>query len=191
MLPADTPRMRGAAICLNQDADLAPLLRTPVSIVAHESLRAKARKILETFGAQDESEQALRIVKLLLLFPQDSEDAERIRHPTVLSPDEQAREDLRLYFICNYMRPIRLDDAAHEFGKSRSGFCDYVKRITGKTLVECLMETRIEKACELLETTAASVAEVAESVGFADAAYFSRVFAREKKMSPLAWRRKA
>ena len=54
-----------------------------------------------------------------------------------------------------------------------------------------MTETRIEKACELLETTAASVAEVAERVGFADATYFSRVFAREKKMSPLAWRRKA
>ena len=37
----------------------------------------------------------------------------------------------------------------------------------------------------------ATLAEVAERVGFADAAYFSRVFAREKKMSPLAWRRKA
>lgn len=170
--------------------DLAPLLHTPVSIVSRGSLRAKAREILETLSAQGESEQALGIVRLLLLFAQVSADAERIRHPVVLSPDEQAREDLRLYFICNYMRPIRLDDAAREFGKSRSGFCDYVKRVTGKTLVACLMETRMEKACELLETTMASVAEIAERVGIDDAAYFSRVFSRHMGMSPVAWRRR-
>lgn len=170
--------------------DLAPLLHTPVSIVSRGSLRAKAREILETLSAQSESEQALGIVRLLLLFAQVSADAERIRHPVVLSPDEQAREDLRLYFICNYMRPIRLDDAAREFGKSRSGFCDYVKRVTGKTLVACLMETRMEKACELLETTMASVAEIAERVGIDDAAYFSRVFSRHMGMSPVAWRRR-
>lgn len=170
--------------------DLAPLLRTPVSIVAHGSLRAKARKMLETLSTQGESEQSLRIVKLLLLFSQASEDAERIRHPAVLAPEEQAREDLRLYFICNYMRPIRLDDAAREFGKSRSGFCDYVKRITGKTLVACLMETRMEKACELLTATTASVAEIAARVGIDDAAYFSRIFSRHMGMSPIAWRRR-
>lgn len=170
--------------------DLAPLLHTPVSIVSRGSLRAKARELLETLSAQGESEQALGIVRLLLLFAQVSADAERIRHPVVLSPDEQAREDLRLYFICNYMRPIRLDDAAREFGKSRSGFCDYVKRMTGKTLVACLMEARMEKACELLETTMASVAEIAERVGIDDAAYFSRVFSRHMGMSPVAWRRR-
>ena len=170
--------------------DLAPLLHTPVSIVSRGSLRAKARELLETLSAQGESEQALGIVRLLLLFAQVSADAERIRHPVVLSPDEQAREDLRLYFICNYMRSIRLDDAAREFGKSRSGFCDYVKRVTGKTLVACLMETRMEKACELLETTMASVAEIAERVGIDDAAYFSRVFSRHMGMSPVAWRRR-
>ena len=170
--------------------DLAPLLHTPVSIVSRGSLRAKARELLETLSAQGESEQALGIVRLLLLFAQVSADAERIRHPVVLSPDEQAREDFRLYFICNYMRPIRLDDAAREFGKSRSGFCDYVKRVTGKTLVACLMETRMEKACELLETTMASVAEIAERVGIDDAAYFSRVFSRHMGMSPVAWRRR-
>ena len=170
--------------------DFAPLLRTPVSIAAHGSLRAKARKVLETLSAQGESEQSLRVVKLLLMFARASAESERVWHPAALSPDERAREDLRLYFICNYTRPIRLDDAAREFGKSRSGFCDYVKRITGKTLVACLMETRMEKACELLATTTASVAEIAERVGFADAAYFSRVFSRHMGTSPAAWRRR-
>ena len=171
--------------------DLAPLLRAPVSIVAQGSLRSQARQSVEELDGLGESEQALAVVKLLLLFARASTESERIWHPAALSPDERAREDLRLYFICNYTWQIRLEDAAHEFGKSRSGFCDYVKRLTGKTLVECLTETRIEKACELLETTALSISEVAERVGFEDAAYFSRVFARERKMSPLVWRRKS
>ena len=173
------------------DADLAPLFRAPVSIVARGRLRTRARRAVEALDGLGETEQALGVARLLLLFARASAESERVWHPATLSPDERAREDLRLYCVCNYMRPVRLDDAAREFGKSRSGFCEHVRRLTGKTLVECLTETRIEKACELLETTAASVAEVAERVGFADAAYFSRVFAREKKMSPLAWRRKA
>lgn len=171
--------------------DFAPLLRTPVSIVARGSLRTKARKILESLGSRGESEQSLDVIGLLLLFSRASEEAVRIRHSAVLSPDERAREDLRLYFVCNYTRQIRLGDAAREFGKSRSGFCDYVKRVTGKTLGECLMETRMEKACELLATTTASVAEIAVRVGIEDAAYFSRIFSRHVGMSPLRWRRQA
>ncbi len=170
--------------------DLAPLRRTTVSIVSRGRLRTKARKMLETLGTQGESEQALVIVRLLLLFARASSDAERIRHPTALSPEELARENLRLYFVCNYMRPVRLDDVAREFGKSRSGFCDYVKRVTGKTFNACLMETRMEKACELLATTTAPVAEIAARVGIDDAAYFSRIFSRHMGMSPVAWRRR-
>ncbi len=171
--------------------DLAPLLRSTVSVVSHGRLRAKARRILETLSDASETEQALRVVELILLFARASADAERIQHPRTLTPEEKAREDLRLYLVCNYTRPIRLEDAAREFGRSRSGFCDHIKSLTGKTFVECLTETRVERACELLTSTAASVAEIATRVGFGDAAYFSRVFTRARGVSPLAWRKNA
>lgn len=170
-------------------ADLTSLTQSNTSFAARGTLKAKARQILEKLSAQKESDQALDIIKLLLLFAQSSSDTQRIEHAKMLTPQEQEREKLRLYFVCNYMRPIQLEDAAREFGKSRTAFCEHVKHITGKTLVECLTETRLEKACEYLETTAKSVSEIATCVGFSDAAYFSRIFHREKKMSPLAWRK--
>ncbi len=169
--------------------DLASLMQSPISLVARGTLKVKARQILGKLSAQKESDQALAIIKLLLLFAQSTADTQRIEHAKTLPPQEREREKLRLYFVCNYMRPIQLEDAAREFGKSRTAFCEYVKHITGKTLVECLTETRLEKACEYLETTAKSVAEIATCVGFNDPAYFSRIFSHEKKMSPLAWRK--
>ncbi len=169
--------------------DLAPLVQSPISLIARGNLKVKARQILKDLSNQKETEQAFSILELLLLFAQSTTEADRIEHAKTLTPQEQAREKLRLYFVCNYMRPIQLEDAAREFGKGRTAFCNHVKQITGKTFVDCLTETRLEKACEYLETTAKSVAEVATCVGFSDAAYFSKVFSHEKKMSPLAWRK--
>ena len=53
---------------------------------------------------------------------------------------------------------------------------------------DILYRYRIEVAKELLQTTALPVCDVAASVGFADAAYFCRVFKRSEKLPPTVWR---
>ena len=53
-----------------------------------------------------------------------------------------------------------------------------------------LAKLRIDRAAELLSTTNYPVQEVCDQVGFANESYFYRLFARQKGMTPLAWRRK-
>ena len=50
------------------------------------------------------------------------------------------------------------------------------------------MRRRLERAEELLVGTALPVQAVAEECGFADAFWFSRLFHRERGVSPRAWR---
>ena len=47
-----------------------------------------------------------------------------------------------------------------------------------------LLEYRIDRACMLLSTTAHSVQEISNSVGFDDPFYFSRAFKEMKGVSP-------
>ena len=67
------------------DADLAPLFRAPVSIVARGRLRTRARRAVEELDGLGETEQALGVAKLLLLFARASAESERVWHPATLS----------------------------------------------------------------------------------------------------------
>jgi YesN/AraC family two-component response regulator len=47
---------------------------------------------------------------------------------------------------------------------------------------------RIQRACELLKTSDASITEIAIQVGFYDPSYFGRVFSKRTSLSPKAYR---
>lgn len=72
---------------------------------------------------------------------------------------------------------------------STSRFSHLFKEVTGTGAVNYIHELRISKAAVLLATTGLSVAEIAEQVGFGDAAYFSRVFRKSCGRSPVEYRR--
>ncbi len=60
--------------------------------------------------------------------------------------------------------------------------------LTGKSSVQFLRDLRLRRAQELLHQTDLPVAAVADAVGFRDASYFARVFAREFGATPSEWR---
>jgi AraC family transcriptional activator of pobA len=63
-----------------------------------------------------------------------------------------------------------------------------VRRRTGRTVQDWIIERRMAEARSLLAETDLSVAEVARRVGVADAGYFSRLFSRTHGASPRRWR---
>lgn len=69
----------------------------------------------------------------------------------------------------------------------------YVSRLykqqTMSTIVDVIQQLRIRKACELLEQTDWSVADVAEQTGFASSSYFHRMFKRSLGVTPTDFRR--
>ncbi len=85
-------------------------------------------------------------------------------------------------------RPITLADLAKVVSLHPTYFSDQFKRVVGVRPLDYLMRRRIERAQYLLLTSQASVKEIADAVGIADPAYFSRVFTRLCRVAPSAYR---
>ena len=92
-------------------------------------------------------------------------------------------------YIHEHMRrPILLGDLARVTKLHPTYFSDRFQQLVGVRPLEYLMRRRIERAQYLLLTSPASIKQVADEVGIADAAYFSRVFARHCGSSPSDYR---
>lgn len=75
-------------------------------------------------------------------------------------------------------------------GCSRTQLYRNIKSTTELAPSTYIMELRLLRACELLTNVQANdtIANVAYSVGFKDAAYFSRAFKRRFKMTAVEYR---
>lgn len=97
-----------------------------------------------------------------------------------------------LQYIDEHLREnIRISTLAERCMLSASRFSHLFKEVTGTSTIAYIQELRVSKGAVLLRTTDLSVSEVAERLGFCDAAYFSRAFKRSCGLSPNAYRQSA
>ena len=52
-----------------------------------------------------------------------------------------------------------------------------------------LINFRLNQACKLMKNTELSIAEISRSVGYQDPLYFSKLFKKEKGLSPSKYRK--
>jgi AraC-like DNA-binding protein len=83
---------------------------------------------------------------------------------------------------------ITLEDLCAHTGMSPSTLRRRFVATVGMPPYEWILGERIRVARELLATTALPVAQVAERAGFADAAYFARIFAMRVGVAPRQYR---
>ena len=67
-------------------------------------------------------------------------------------------------------------------------YCSMFKRETNARFTDYVNGRRVREACHLLKSTSFDVSEVARRAGFADSAYFSKVFKKITGRSPGAYR---
>ncbi|MDF2567284.1 MAG: AraC-type DNA-binding protein [Oscillospiraceae bacterium] len=91
------------------------------------------------------------------------------------------------YIQYNYSRYIGVQDVAEYVGISRSHLYRLFVETTGLSPNEFLSMYKINEACSLLRKGTLSVNQVASSVGFSDALYFSRVFKKIKGVPPTKY----
>jgi AraC-like DNA-binding protein len=84
--------------------------------------------------------------------------------------------------------PLSLRDVARELGVTPGHLTTVVRRRTGRTVQEWIIERRMAEARSLLSDTELPVGEVARRIGMADPGYFSRLFRRTHGTSPREWR---
>ena len=99
---------------------------------------------------------------------------------------EKSRE-----YIANHYSDgsISLNSVAEHVGMSPNHFSAIFSQETGETFIDRLTSVRLERAKELLRTTAAKAAEIAYMVGYNDPHYFSYVFKKNVGTSPSDYRR--
>jgi AraC-like DNA-binding protein len=84
--------------------------------------------------------------------------------------------------------PLSLRDVASELGMTPGHLTTVVRRRTGRTVQEWIIERRMAEARSLLAGTQMPVGEIARRVGMSDPGYFSRLFRRTHGTSPRSWR---
>jgi AraC family transcriptional regulator len=84
---------------------------------------------------------------------------------------------------------ISLDELAAEARLSPFHFARMFKQSVGVPPRVHLTRLRVEKACELLETTDLPVTEIAQEVGYSSNQVLARVFIKHRHMSPSDYRR--
>lgn len=98
----------------------------------------------------------------------------------------QVIEDIR----SRYYEKLSLSDISEQYHVSEAYFSSMFKKCTGTTLMNYLMEYRIEKAKELMMTTDRKIVEIAQMVGYADIHYFNKVFKKVTGEAPRDCKKK-
>ena len=88
----------------------------------------------------------------------------------------------------NAFDDITVAKVAARFHYSPSYLTAMYRRVFGVGVAEQIIEYRIDRARELLSSTASSVADIAREVGYADPKYFMRVFKRRTGLTPGQYR---
>ena len=105
------------------------------------------------------------------------------------SPTQQLVHKALAYLQEHYAAPLSRQQLAAHIGVHENYLTDCFHREMGITPIAYLTRYRITQARVLLDAGQRSITEVALAVGFADGAYFSRVFQREVGVSPSAYQR--
>lgn len=86
--------------------------------------------------------------------------------------------------------PFDLARYARAAGLSDGYFTRAFRRACGKPPIEHFLEEKMHRACLLLSFSDSSIKDIATSLGYDDALYFSRVFKKRRGVSPESYRAK-
>lgn len=106
---------------------------------------------------------------------------------TVLTKNETVLAMIR-YLSTNLNQKITVSDLEKKFGYNRNIINELFMKETNSTVINFLINSRINFASSLLRETYLPVEEIALRVGFSDASYFQKVFKKKLGISPSKYR---
>lgn len=92
------------------------------------------------------------------------------------------------YMEHNFTEKIDLNRLSSIAGVSVGHFSRLFKQITNMSAIDYINNLRVNKAVDLIKNSDQNMTEIAMNCGFNDSNYFSRIFKRHKKISPMQMR---
>lgn len=145
------------------------------------SIRKKTEQLIERHNAGDMIGSSLLLWEIFRECVADTEDTEN-------DGTEDKVEAIIRYLRAHFSENITARELEAAAGLSYKYVGTLFKERTGMTIREYQLMLKLKKAETLLCGTEMTMGEIAAETGFYDAFYFSRVFKREKGISPSGFR---
>ena len=144
-------------------------------------------RLIERFAGQS---IAKCCSKTVMLQNKESTQAPYIPVPHHFKqPDELVKNAVQ-WMQENLAQEFQLDTLASQLAVSPRTFIRRFNQATGKPPKQYFQKLRIDEAKRLLESTALSVDDITEKVGYVDVSSFRRLFKREVALSPTEYRKR-
>lgn len=142
--------------------------------------------VREYHGAQ----VANKVARYMVIPPhREGGQAQFIEQPVALSTEDAQINRLLDHLRENLAQAHTIDELARHTTMSRRTFTRHFQKATSMSVVAWLVNERLGRSRELLETTTLSVEEIAGRVGFQTATSFRQHFKQRHQVSPSTWRK--
>jgi AraC family transcriptional activator FtrA len=130
------------------------------------------------------------VARRLVISPHRSGgQAQFIEAPVAPAPDDDRIVRTMEWAVSNLDCSITVDELARRAHMSTRSYLRHFKQCSGISPMRWLIERRVQASLALLETTDASIEEIASATGFATATTYRHHFGRAMRTSPTAYRR--
>ncbi len=150
--------------------------------VTAQELTLMKLEILQTMHAAANQQDMLqrfieKLQQLQLIFQSRQQEAHLPFH------------EISDYLYRNTHRQVTLKELADHFHYNYSYLSSLFPQVTEMNFTDYMNELRIKRAKDLLKQVDVTISEVAESIGFTDISYFSKVFKKRTGQTPSQYRR--
>ncbi|MCC8134404.1 MAG: AraC family transcriptional regulator [Tannerellaceae bacterium] len=154
-------------------------------------IQPKLKKLSE--GIPDSFSNFLLLIDILKTLSQD-ESFRRLNssanNSDLTNRDCDRLEYIILYLHENYHRTVTLQEVSSRMNMSEASLTRFLKKWTGKTLIDNLNDIRISAAaCRLIDTSD-TISEICYKSGFNNLSHFNRLFKKRRGTTPTEYREK-
>ncbi|MBI3463024.1 MAG: substrate-binding domain-containing protein, partial [Planctomycetes bacterium] len=173
-----------AIIGVDNDDLLCELARPSLSSIAVPTLRIghEAAALLDRLLRGSRPPRQPILIPSSGIVARQSSDVLALRQPDVAAAVRYIRDHAH--------RPICVADVLREVAVGRRSLERQFRAVLNRGIWGEIRRVHLDRARELLATTAQSIAEVATQAGFTDLQQLSRVFRQETGLTPSAYRRR-
>ncbi|OOF59453.1 GlxA family transcriptional regulator [Rodentibacter genomosp. 2] len=134
---------------------------------------------------------ANQLARLLVISPhREGGQAQFIEQPIARKTANENINEWLDIIRTNLTGNYSIDELAKQLMMSRSTFTRHFRQATGMAFTEWLIEVRLQKGRELLESTKLTIDEIAHQIGFHSTTAFRQHFKAKHHISPKQWQKR-